>query len=70
MKKHWSKLNVMKEKQIIHKKTNDPMKCALCGKIGLIDFFGLPHPEKGEVKLCRNCFEYISRQVEFNHNNR
>ena len=70
MKKHWSKLNVIKEKQVIHKKTNDPMKCALCGIVGLNDFFGLPNPDGEEVKLCRKCFEYISRQAEFRNNNR
>ena len=71
MKKHWSKLNIMKEKQIIRKETNESMKCALCGIVGLNDFFALQAtPKFEEVKLCRKCFEYIARQAEFRNNNR
>jgi len=74
MKKDWRKLDIMKDKKIINKHTNTPMKCAMCGKVGLLNFHGIPTPDRGIVKLCDDCFQYIARRADanrtFQHNNR
>lgn len=68
MKKNWRETNAAKNKKFIHKVSKKPMKCSLCPKKGLDNFFELKANDITHY-LCENCFTWICAQSDFRKNN-